>query len=67
MIFQLVASLLMIITLVIYHGYTIGDPDLETIANVLKNKDIAVILLYISRFLSGWSAGKYSKVYLNIY
>jgi hypothetical protein len=58
MIFQLIASVLMIITLEIYHGYTKGDPDQLTIIETLKNKDTAVVLLYISRFLSGWSAGK---------
>ena len=58
MIFQLIASVLMIITLAIYHGYTTDDPDPLTIYETLKNKDVAVVLLYISRFLSGWSAGK---------
>jgi MFS family permease len=58
MIFQLIASMLMIITLEVYHGYTKDDPDQLTIFETLKNKDIAVVLLYISRFLSGWSAGK---------
>jgi len=57
------ASILMIVTLVIYHGYTKGDPDRLTIMNVLENKDIAVIFLYISRFLSGWSAGKHDNYY----
>ena len=57
MLFQLVASILMIITLEIYHGYTRGDPDLQTISRTLQNKDTAITLLYISRFLSGWSAG----------
>jgi hypothetical protein len=60
MIFQLVASASMIVTLLIYHGYTTGDPDLITIMNALQNKDIAIALLYISRFLSGWSAGKHN-------
>lgn len=57
MIFQLVASILMIITLEIYHGYTKGDPNLSIIRETIKNRDIAMTLLYISRFLSGWSAG----------
>ncbi len=63
MIFQLMASILMIITLEIYHGYTKGDPDRVTIINVLENKGIAVALLYISRFLSGCSAGKHDNYY----
>jgi hypothetical protein len=63
MIFQLIASILMIITLEIYHAYTIGDPDRITINNALENKDIAVVLLYISRFLSGWSAGKHDNYF----
>ena len=58
MIFQLVASVLMIITLEIYHGYTKGEPDQLAISQALENKNTAVILLYVSRFLSGWSAGK---------
>ena len=48
----------MIITLEIYYGYTRGDPDLPTIVDTLANKDTALTLLYISRFLSGWSAGE---------
>jgi hypothetical protein len=59
MIFQLLASVLMIITLEIYYGCTKGDPDLLVINSTLENKEIAVLLLYVSRFLSGWSAGKY--------
>jgi hypothetical protein len=54
MIFQLMASILMIITLEIYR---------VTIINVLENKGIAVALLYISRFLSGCSAGKHDNYY----
>jgi len=65
MIFQLIASVLMIITLEIYHGYTKGDPDQLTIIETLKNKDTAVVLLYISRFLSGWSAGKSNHLFQN--
>ncbi|CAF1206134.1 unnamed protein product [Adineta steineri] len=67
MIFQLLGSILMIIPLLIYHGYTRGDPDQNTINRVLENKDIAIALLYISRFLSGWSAGMccvVSSIYL---
>ncbi len=55
----------MIITLEIYHGYTKGDPDQLTIIETLKNKDTAVVLLYISRFLSGWSAGKSNHLFQN--
>jgi hypothetical protein len=65
MIFQLLASTLMIITLEIYYGYTTGDPDLSMISSTLENKDIAVLLLYVSRFLSGWSAGKYEHYFEN--
>jgi hypothetical protein len=61
MLFQLVASVLMIIPLEIYHAYTKGDPDRMQIIQALQNKDIAVALLYISRFLSGWSAGKHEN------
>ncbi len=57
MIFQLMASFLMIIALEIYHSYDKGDPSRETIAQVLQFKDVAVISLYLSRFLSGCSAG----------
>ncbi len=53
----------MIITLEIYHGYTKSDPDRLTIINALENKDIALALLYISRFLSGWSAGKHDDCF----
>jgi hypothetical protein len=55
----------MITTLEIYHAYAEGDPNQLMIINALKNKDIAVVLLYISRLLSGWSAGKYDKSMLN--
>jgi hypothetical protein len=58
MIFQVLASILMIIPLEIYNGFTKGDPSLTAITKALQNKDIAIALLYISRFLSGWSAGK---------
>ncbi len=61
MLFQLVASVLMIIPLEIYHAYTKGDPDRLQIIQALQNKNIAVALLYISRFLSGWSAGKHEN------
>ncbi|CAF1564393.1 unnamed protein product [Rotaria sp. Silwood1] len=57
MIFQVVASILMMITLEIYHGYTEGDPDQSMIRHTLEHKDIAICFLYISRLLSGWSAG----------
>jgi hypothetical protein len=55
------ASVLMIIPLDIYHGYTRGDPTRAAIILALENKDIAITLLYLSRFLSGWSAGKHDK------
>jgi hypothetical protein len=55
----------MIITLVIYHGYTKSDPDRLTIIDALQNKDIALALLYISRLLSGWSAGKHDNCFQN--
>ncbi|CAF1395690.1 unnamed protein product [Adineta ricciae] len=57
MVFQVVASILMVIPLEIYNGYKKGDPDRNEINYALENKDIAVAILYISRFLSGWSSG----------
>ena len=63
MLFQLIASVLMIIPLEIYHGYTRGDPNRAEIIDALENKDIAIGLLYLSRFFSGWSAGKYDNYY----
>ncbi len=65
MIYQLMASFLMIITLEMYHGYDKGDPSRERIFQVLQFKDIAVICLYISRFLSGCSAGKSVTYFLS--
>lgn len=58
--FQIVASILMIITLYIYHGYETNDPDESTISRAIKNKGAAIALFYISRFLSGFSAGIYT-------
>ena len=58
MIFQLIASFLMIIALEMYHAYDQGDPSRKRISQVLQFKDIAVACLYLSRFLSGCSAGK---------
>ena len=52
----------MIIPLYIYHGYTRGDPDRRTLRNTFEYKEIAISLFYISRFLSGLSAGKYILV-----
>ncbi|CAF4499288.1 unnamed protein product [Rotaria socialis] len=66
--FQIVASIFMIITLYIYHGYEINDPDQESIDKAIKNKDVAIAFFYISRFLSGFSAGMccvVSTSYLN--
>ena len=57
--FQVAASILMILALKIYHGYTNCNLDQSVINNVLKNKNLAIGLLYLSRFLSGWSAGNY--------
>jgi hypothetical protein len=55
--FQLVASILMIIPLYIYHGYETNDPDQATIDKATKNKEVAITFFYISRFLSGFAAG----------
>ncbi|UJR33853.1 hypothetical protein I4U23_021275 [Adineta vaga] len=66
--FQIIASILMIITLYIYHGYETNDPDLETLEKARKHKGLAITFLYISRFLSGFSAGMccvVSTSYLN--
>ncbi|CAF3337814.1 unnamed protein product [Rotaria sp. Silwood1] len=66
--FQLVASIFMIITLYIYRGYETDDPDQTTIDKATKNKDVAISFFYISRFLSGFSAGMccvVSTSYLN--
>ena len=59
MLFQVVASILMIFTLEIYHGYDQGDPSLSAIKIALQYKDFGIGLFYISRCLSGWSAGMY--------
>lgn len=56
--FQIIASILMIITLYIYYGHDTVEYDKEEdVSRVKKNKDLAISLLYISRFLSGFSAG----------
>ncbi len=47
----------MIITLYIYHGYETGHPNQATIDKATKNKDAAITIFYISRFLSGFAAG----------
>ena len=60
MLIEVVASVLMIIPLEIYHGYDRGDPLPIAIVNALENQDLAITLFYLSRFLSGWGAGKYS-------
>ncbi|UJR29378.1 hypothetical protein I4U23_010590 [Adineta vaga] len=57
MLFQIVASILMISTLLIYHANNLNDPNLLDIQLALQNKDLAISLFYLSRFLSGWSAG----------
>ncbi|UJR29332.1 hypothetical protein I4U23_010544 [Adineta vaga] len=57
MLFQIVASILMICTLQMYHAYDLDDPTLLQIRNALENKDLAIGLFYVSRFLSGCSAG----------
>ncbi len=59
MLFQVAASILMIFTLEIYHGYDRGDPSLIAIQQALANKNVAIGLFYTSRCLSGWSAGRY--------
>ena len=59
MLYQLSASILMVVTLNVYSAFDQGDPDLATIARALENKEIAIALLYLSRFLSGCSAGQY--------
>lgn len=59
MLFQVVASIFMICTLEIYHAYDLDDPSLDTINKALQNKDLAISFFYLSRFLSGWCAGKY--------
>ncbi|CAF1255973.1 unnamed protein product [Adineta ricciae] len=57
MLFQIMASILMICALPIYHGYDLNDPTLLQIKQALDNKELAIALFYISRFLSGYSAG----------
>ena len=47
----------MIITLYIYHGYDKEEPTQEVVDKALKNKNGAIALLFISRFLSGFAAG----------
>ncbi len=46
----------MIIPLYIYHGYE-TTPDQAAFDEATKHKNIAISLLYISRFLSGFAAG----------
>lgn len=56
--FQILASILMIITLYIYHGYDKDEPSQqEVVDEALKHKNAAIALLFISRFLSGFAAG----------
>lgn len=55
--FQLLASILMIITLYIYHAYEKDDPDQAMIDKAKKNQALAITFFYISRFLSGFAAG----------
>lgn len=55
--FQIIASILMIITLYIYHGYE-TNVDQSKMDEALTTKTIAIILLYFSRFLSGFAAGR---------
>ncbi|CAF1094260.1 unnamed protein product, partial [Didymodactylos carnosus] len=56
--FQFVASVLMILTLYIYHGYEPLDPDNDEANKGKKNMHAAIALFFISRFLSGFSAGQ---------
>ena len=58
MLYQLMASGLMVITLYIYHGYEVNNLTRDIIDQVMENKNIAIVLLYMSRFLSGCSAGE---------
>jgi hypothetical protein len=55
--FQILASIFMIITLYIYHGYDKDPPDQATFDQATKHKNLAISFLYISRFLSGFAAG----------
>jgi hypothetical protein len=55
--FQILASIFMIITLYIYHGYEKDDPDQAAIDKATKHKELAISFFYISRFLSGFAAG----------
>jgi hypothetical protein len=48
----------MITTVEIYYGYATGDPSQAVIIQVLQFKDLALIFLYVSHFLSECSAGK---------
>ena len=57
--FQILASIFMIITLYIYHAYDTDVTDQATIERATKNKNIAISFLYISRFLSGFAAGRF--------
>lgn len=54
----------MIITLYIYHAYETNVPDQAAMENATKNKNVAISFLYISRFLSGFSAGSSQWFYL---
>jgi hypothetical protein len=65
MLYQLLASTLMVLTLNIYSAYDQGDPELVTIAQALQNKEIGIALLYLSRFFSGCSAGQYRKCWID--
>lgn len=60
--FQILASIFMIITLYIYHGYETEDPEKETIQTAIKNRDAAITLFYISRVLSGFAAGIFNHL-----
>ena len=55
--FQIVASILMIVPLYIYHGYETTGVDLTRVKEVKKRQDAAIALFYTSRLLSGFAAG----------
>ena len=59
------ASILMICVLPIYHAYDLNDPTLLQIKQALDNKELAIALFYISRFLSGYSAGNCRYSFFN--
>jgi hypothetical protein len=62
--FQILASIFMIITLYIYHGYEKDELSQDAIDKATKNMNVAITFLYVSRFLSGFAAGMLEYMFI---